>query len=96
MSLSDDVAREFGHVKESQDRIEAHLTDQDTELKTHFRQFNTHIMEDRIMSQQLQLHIAEHDATKKHRWVIVSGIILTAASTMGILAVEVVKHFFMK
>ena len=96
MSLSDDVAREFGHVKESQDRIEDHLDQQDKHLSSHFKKFEQHVLDDQVMRINLEAHLIAHKEDAKHRWAIYSGIILTALSTLGILAVEIIKHFFMK
>jgi len=96
MSLSDDVAREFGHVKESQDRIEEHLDQQDKHLSSHFKKFEQHVLDDQVMRINLEAHLIAHKEDAKHRWAIYSGIILTAISSLGILVVEIVKHFFLK
>jgi len=96
MSLSEDVAREFGHVKESQDRIENHLYQQDRGISDHFKKFQQHLLDDAAIAQALKAHLEDEDRSKRHRWVIVSGIILAAASTMGILIVEMIKVFFLR
>ena len=96
MSLSDDVAREFGHVKESQDRIEEHLDQQDKHLSSHFKKFEQHVLDDQVMRINLEAHLIAHKEDSRHRWIIYSGVFITAVSTIGILAVEVIKHFWMK
>ena len=96
MSLSDDVAREFSHVKDSQDRIEEHLSEQDRHLSSHFRKFEQHVLEDQVMKINLEAHLIAHKEDNKFRWMVYSGIIITAVSTIGLLAVEILKHFFMK
>jgi hypothetical protein len=94
--MDEQVRREFGHVKEATERIEEHLDKQDTRLSDHFKKFSDHVTADNAWAALLNAHLVEHSETKKHRWVIVSGILLTAASTIGILAVEIIKHFLMK
>ena len=96
IAMNQDLEREFGHVKEGQDRIERHLEQQDRQLSEHFKKFNQHVIDDNGLFAIFRAHLAEHETANKHRWVIVSGIFLTAASTLGILAVEIAKHFFMK
>ena len=96
MSLSDDVAREFGHVKEGQDRIEGHLDQQDKHLSSHFKKFEQHVLDDQVMRINLEAHLIAHKEQTRHRWVIYSGIFITAVSTLGILSVELIKHFWMK
>ena len=96
MSLSDDVAREFGHVKEGQDRIELHLEKQDRGLSDHFKKFSQHVIDDNNWAALLRAHLEEHVESRKHRWIIVSGIFLTAVSTFGMLAVELIKHIWSK
>lgn len=96
MSLSDDVAREFGHVKESQDRIQEHLSEQDRHLSSHFKKFEQHVLDDQVMRINLEAHLIAHKEETRHRWAIYSGIILTALSTLGILVVEIVKYLFLK
>lgn len=96
MSLSDDVAREFGHVKESYVRIEQHLAQQDRGMSDHFKKFGQHVIDDNNWAALLRAHLAEHVESRKHRWIIVSGIFLTAVSTFGMLAVELIKHIWSK
>jgi len=96
ISLSDDVARNFGHVRDGQERIEEHLQEQDRHLSSHFRKFEQHVLDDQVMRINLEAHLIAHKEQTKHRWVIYSGIFITALSTLGILAVELVKHFLMK
>ena len=96
MSLSDDVAREFGHVKESQDRIEEHLDQQDKHLSSHFKKFEQHVLDDQVMRINLEAHLIAHKEDTRHRWVIYSGVFITAVSTIGILVVEIIKHFWLK
>ena len=96
MSLSDDVAREFGHVKESQDRIEEHLSEQDKHLSSHFKKFEQHVLDDQVMRINLEAHLIAHKEDTRHRWAIYSGIIITAVSTIGIFAIELISHFWLK
>ena len=96
MSLSDDVAREFGHVKEGQDRIEEHLDQQDKHLSSHFKKFEQHVLDDQVMRINLEAHLLAHKEDAKKQWVIYSGVFITALSTLGILAVELAKHFWLK
>ena len=96
MSLSDDVSREFAHVQAGQTKIEKHLEQQDRHMSDHFKKFNEHVIADNNWAALLKAHLEDHATAQKHRWVMVSGIILTAASSLGILAVEVLKHFILK
>jgi hypothetical protein len=96
MSLSEDVAREFKHVKESQDRIEQHLDEQDRHLSDHFKKFQQHVLDDKVHQINLEAHLIGHREQNRHRWAIYLGIIVTAASTIGLLAVEILKFIFMK
>lgn len=87
--MNEDLRREFQH-------IDKHLEEQDRHMSDHFKKFTEHVLEDQQLKNQLDIHLNEHRESKRHRWVIVSGIFLTAISTLGILAVEVLKHFLMK
>jgi len=96
MSLSDDVAREFGHVKESQDRIENHLYQQDRGISEHFKKFQQHLLDDQITANLIKTHLEAEERSAKHRWVIISGILVTATGTIGIFVVEILKYLFLK
>jgi hypothetical protein len=96
MSLSDDVAREFGHVKDSQERIEEHLNAQDRQFSEHFKKFQQHILDDKVHQINLEAHLSVHREQNKHRWAIYVGIIVTALSTIGLFAVEVLKFLYLK
>ena len=96
MALNEDVSREFCHVKDSQERIETHLFQQDRQLSDHFKKFAQHILDDQVMKINLEAHLIAHKEQAKHRWVIISGILLTAVSTIGMLVVEIFKHFWLK
>jgi hypothetical protein len=94
--MDEQVRREFGHVKEATERIEEHLQEQDRHLSDHFKKFTQHTLEDQVMKISIEAHLLAHKEESKHRWMIYSGIFITAISTLGILAVEMIKHFYLK
>lgn len=103
IEMNEDVQREFTHVREGQERIEesiretaASLKEQSKNLSDHFRAFRDHLYDDKQLKASLDAHIDEHTQSKKHRWVIISGIVLTAVSAIGMLLVEIVKAIWLK
>jgi hypothetical protein len=94
--MNEELRREFGHVKDGQDRIESHLDTQDRQLSEHFKKFSQHILDDQVMKLTIEAHLLAHKEDTKYRWAIYTGIIVTAFSTIGLLAVEIIKHFWMK
>jgi hypothetical protein len=94
--MNEELRREFGHVKDGQDRIESHLDTQDRQLSDHFKKFNQHVLDDQQIQNKIANHLNEHREEKRHRWMIYSGVFIAAISTLGILVVEIIKHFWMR
>lgn len=96
VTMNEDIAREFEHVKEGYQRVEKHLNEQDRHMSDHFKKFGEHVLDDQQIRYLLDTHLTEHERSAKHRWAATIGLWLAAASTVGILIVEIIKHFAMK
>ena len=95
-TMNEDIKREFGHVKEGQDRIETHLYEQDRHQSEHLKKFALHAQDDLDIKNQFIAHLTSHRQATKFWWAVLVGVILTMLSTIGILAVEIIKHYTLK